>query len=274
MTSGDIPWDILIGGTALVLSIIGIYYTHKSVKAPILLEARKKHTQELIEFLKEWYNNFPLYESATEPKTTSTPSTSIVHLKERWHDFPKIEESWKYKDLIQYHLPDEYKTLPTKWEEYKKFVNEYGTLRYRLYEKIKEDAIKKTNLKFDPNWSEEHMISQHFVMCIYRQCVSLIRNGRLCFDRSINYKIEGGNELWFGGCGLAKGNKEELEKARKIFEMMMFNEEYKKYMHEINEIIEYERKLEEMYHSLKAMIEKLIGYPLLPGTKCEILKNL
>jgi len=203
--------------------------------------------------------------------TYAPPSSLFIR---RCFSCSHFEVSWKYKDLIQYHLPNEYKTLPTKWEEYKKFVNEYGTLRYRLYEKIKEDA-KKTNLKFDPNWSEEHMISQHFVMCIYRQCVSLIRNGRLCFDRSINYKIERGNELWFGGCGLAKGNKEELEKARKIFEMMMFNEEYlKKYMHEINEIIEYERKLEEMYHSLKAMIEKLIGYPLLPGTKCEILKNL
>ena len=276
MALEDIPWDTLIGGTALVLSIIGIYYTYKSVKTPILIEARKRHTQELIEFLKEWHDKFPLYESATEPKMTLTPSTSVIHLNEPCHDFPEIETNWKYKDLIQYHLPREYKTLPAEWDRYKKFVDEYGTLRYELYEKIKKDAIKKTNLKYDPNWKGEHIISQHFVIYIYQQSISWRRDGRLYFDKKfMNYKIERGNELWFSGGGLAKGNKEELEKAKEIFEEMMFSEEYlNKYEREINEIIEYERKLEEMYNKLKAMIEKLIGYPILPGTKCEILKSL
>jgi len=146
MTLENIPWDTLIGGIALVLSIIGIFYTKKSVKAPILLEARKRHTQELIEFLKEWHGKFPLYESASEPKTTPARSTSIVHLNEHWY-FPKIETNWKYKDLIQYHLPEEYKTLPRKWEEYKKLVDKYGDLRYQLYEKIKRDAIEKNKSK-------------------------------------------------------------------------------------------------------------------------------
>ena len=44
--------------------------------------------------------------------------------------------------------------------------------------------------------------------------------------------------------------------------------------HEINEILEYERELEEMHHKLKLTIEKLMGYPLLLGTKCKILKNV
>jgi len=88
--------------------------------------------------------------------------------------------------------------------------------------------------------------------------------------------IERGNELWFNGCcGLAKGNKDELKKAKEIFEMLMFNKEYlKKYEHEAREIIEWERKLDEMYRNIKMMIEKLMGYPLLPGTKCEILKTI
>jgi len=136
--------------------------------------------------------------------------------------------------------------------------------------------LRKTNLKYDPNWREDHVISQHFVMHIYRQSISWVRDKQLYFDKnSIDYKIERENELWFGGCGLAKGNKEEIEKAKEVFEKMIFNEGYlQKYEREINEIIKYERKLEQIYHELKAMIEKLMGYPLLPGTKCEILKSL
>jgi len=276
MTLEGIPWEILIGGTALVLSIIGIYYTYKSVKAPTLLEARKRHTQELIEFLKEWHDKFPLYESATQPKTTPTCSTSIIRLNKHWHNFAEIETNWKYKDLIQYHLPQEYKTLLEEWKRFKKSVDEYGTLRYRLYEKIKKDAIEKTNLKYDPNWKGEHIISRRFVTYIYQQSISWIKDRRLYFDKkSTDRKIEHGNELLFGGSSLAKGSKEEIEKAKETFEKMIFNEEYlDKYEGEINEIIECERKLEDMSHKLKAVIEKLMGYPLLPGTKCGILKNL
>ena len=181
----DVPWDIIIGVTALVLSIIGIYYTYKSVKVPILLEARKRHTQELIKFLKEWRDKIPPCETAIDPIITPTSSTSISYLNEHRHLFLEIELDWKYKDLIQYHLPKEYKTLPEAWERYKKFVEEYGRLRYQLYEKIKKDVIEKTNLKFDPDCRDEHTISQHFITSIYRQCISLIRDRRLYYDKNL-----------------------------------------------------------------------------------------
>ena len=54
---------------------------------------------------------------------------------------------------------------------------------------------------------------------------------------------------------------------------MMFDREYlEKYKQKINEIIEYEKKVEKIYRKLKEMIEKLMKYSLLPGTKCEILR--
>ena len=43
---------------------------------------------------------------------------------------------------------------------------------------------------------------------------------------------------------------------------------------EVLRIIEEERKLRKMYDEIKGMLEKLMGYPILPGTKCEILKNI
>ena len=269
MALEGVPWDILIGGLIgcliiekIILPIIRIYYKYKSVKAPTLLEARKGHTKELKEFLKEWHDKLPLHKNATDPE-----------INEHLNDFPKIEENWEYEDLIQYHLPKECKTLPKEWERYKKSIREYEKLKHQLYEKIKEDAIKKTNLEYDPNLNREHTISQHFVRYIYEQSVSWIRDRQLSYDKKFSdYEIEE-NVLQFGAYGLAKGSKEEVEKAKEIFERMMFDREYlEKYKQKINEIIEYERKLEEIYRKLEEMIEKLMKYSLLPGTKCEILR--
>ena len=141
-----------------------------------------------------------------------------------------------------------------------------------MYEKIKEDAIKKTNLEYDPNLNREHTISQHFVRYIYEQSVLWIRDRQLSYDKKFSdYEIEE-NVLRFGACGLVKGSK-EVEKAKEIFERMMFDREYlEKYKQKINEIIECEKKVEEIYRKLKEMIEKLMKYSLLPGTKCEILR--
>lgn len=272
----NIPWDILIGGTALLLSIIGIYYTYRSVRSPILLEARKKHTAELIEVLKEWYDKFPLYESATDPKTISTPSI-LGDLDKPWHDFPDIERDWKYQDLIQSHLPNEYKTLPLKWEEYKKAVNEYGETRSQLYEKIKKDVVSEVSLKYGPSWNldQNHIISANFVESIYTQCVLWVKSGRLYADETWGYKREGKNELWFGSGALAKGAEEELVQAEGIFKKMMFEGGYlTKYKTDILKIIKMEKGLESMYKEMKEMLEKLMGYPFLPGTKCEVLKNI
>jgi len=86
MALEGVPWDILIGGLIgclmIILPIIRIYYKYKSVKAPTLLEARKGHTKELKEFLKEWHDKLPLHKNAIEPE-----------INEHLNDFPKIEEN-------------------------------------------------------------------------------------------------------------------------------------------------------------------------------------
>ena len=269
-----ITWDTLISVIAVLLSCLGIYYIHKSVRSPILLEARKKHTEELREFLRGWYDNFPIYERATEPKTTPTPSAPISYMYEHWHNSPNIEKNWKYQDIIQFHLPNKYKTLPMKWDKYKKTDSRYGEIRYQLYEKIKKDVLSEINLKYDV-WGEDHTISKHFIELLYTQYVTWIRDGRLSADKTRGYKREG-DELWFsGGQGLAKGTEEELSQVKGVFENMMFDEKYLiKYETDVSKIIDMEKELENMCKEIKEMIEKLMGRPLLPGTKCEMLKNV
>lgn len=275
MSLESISIDTLKGVVALLLAIIGIYYTHRSVRSPILLETRKRHTVELIDFLRGWYDKFPLCESAIEPETTSGPLALVEYPDEAWHKFPTIELDWRYEDIIRYHLPKGYETLPVKWEEYKKVVNEYRNMRYQLYGEIKKEVCDKTGLKYDPNWRNEHIVSKHFVKFIYQQYISWIKYNKLYFDRaSLDYKEER-NELWCSSSGLAKGIPEERNKAREVFEEMMFNRDYlEKYKIGVSKIIEAERKLEVIYKETQEMLKKLIGYPLLPGTKCEMLRNV
>lgn len=267
-----ITWDIIIAGIVLLLLIIRIFYALKSLRASALLEARKNHTAELIQFLKEWYDKFPIPKSATEPKTEPTPS-AIIGL-ELLHVFPDIEKNWKYQDIIKYHLPPQYKTLPIKWEEYKKMSSEYGEMRNQLYEKIKEDVLSKTNLNYNAGGSEDHTISECFIKSLYMQYVTLIRNNRSCYSKGEGYRLEN-NTLWFGGFGLARGKEGELIQTNDIFEKMMFDKGYlMKYNIDILKIIECEKKVEDSYKEIKEMIEKLMGYSLLPGAKCDILKNI
>lgn len=269
----EISLDTLIGGIALILSIIGILYTRKSLRSPILLEARKKHTAEIIDFLREWYDNFPLYESSTKPKTTSTLSTSEHHLNRNFYNFPKVETNWKYNDLMQNHLPKGYNSFPKKWDAYKITVNEYGVKRNQIYEKIKKDVLNEINLKYEPTLKGDHVISEHFISLPYTQCVTWIKDEHL-YDKEGNFKQER-NELYFGSYGLAKGTKDDLIQAKEVFEKVMFDEVYLiKYRDDILEIIKMEKELEDIYNNIKNIIETLLGYPLLPGKKCEMLKNI
>lgn len=257
----EIPWDTLIGGIALILSIIGILYTHKSLHSPILLEARKKHTADLIDFFRELYDNFPDYTRSTEPETSDI------------YNFQKVETNWKYNDLMQNHLPKECNSFPEKWNAYKFTVNEYGAKRNQIYEKIKTDAVNETNLKYKSPLKGDSGISKPFVSMLYTQYVTWIK------DEHLVYKelkiIQENNEIHFGSYILAKGTKNDLIQAKTKFKKMMLDEAYlTKYRNDIFKIIEIEKELEDMYNDIKNILIILLGYPLLPGTKCEMLKNI
>lgn len=269
----EIPWDTLIGGIALILSIIGILYTHKSLHSPILLEARKKHTADLTDFFRELHDNFPRYVSSTEPETLFTLSTSEHHPDINFYNFPKVETNWKYNDLMQNHLPEECNSFPKKWNAYKITVNEYGVKRNQIYEKIKTDVLNEIDLKYKSTLKGDHEISKQFISLLYTQCVTWIKDEHLSYKER-NFRQEN-NELHLGPYGLAKGTKDDLIQAKENFEKMMFDEAYlTKYRNDILKIIEMEKELEDMYNNIKNIIENLLRYPLLPGKKCEILKNI
>ena len=268
MQSVEFWITICLSIAALILAGIGLLYTHRSVRAPTLLEARKKHTAELIEFLREWNDKLPVFDNATTPKTTSGTRDR------RWDEVSEIEKSWKYKDLIQHHLPKEYKTLPTKWAKYKEDNKEYGEMRYQLCEKIKKAVLNESGLKYDFRGSADHMISPHFIDFIYIQHIAWVRLGQFSANRKSDHKqVEVENEFWFGGHLLAKGTGEEMSQIKGLFERMMFDEGcLTKYRTDILRIIEMEKEQRKKYGEIKEILEKLTGYPVLPGTKCTVLR--
>ena len=101
----QISTDTLIGIIALILSIIGIYYTYKSVRAPTVLEARKKHSKELRDFLKVWYDKLPLFKSTIETKATPTKPQPIM--------YSHIELDWRYQDILHNHHPKDMRNSQT-----------------------------------------------------------------------------------------------------------------------------------------------------------------
>lgn len=269
----EIPWDTIISGIALILLMIGILYTHKSLYSPTLLEARTKHTADLIDFFRELHDNFPRYVSSTKPKTSSTLSTSEYHQDINLYNFAKVETNWKYNDLMQNHLPKECNSFPKKWNAYKITVNEYGVKRNQIYEKIKTDVLNEIDLKYNSTLKGDHEISKLFISLLYTQCVTWIKDENLSHNER-NFRLEN-NELHLGPYGLAKGTKDDLIQAKEKFETMMFDEAYLiKYRNDILKIIEIEKELEDMYNNMKNIIENLLRYPLLPGKKCEVLKNI
>jgi len=265
--SVQISTDTLIGIIALILSIIGIYYTYKSVRAPTVLEARKTHSKELRDFLKVWYDKLPLFQSAIETKATPTKPQPIM--------YSHIELDWRYQDILRNHLPRGYEKFPNKWEDYKKAIVDYDNARYQLHEKIKADIVNQTGLGYDPTWVHKHTISENVVEIVYKQCVSWIRDGKLLFNKDDHKFSMEGDSIWFGGSGLVKGTIEERNRVKEVVEKMIFEKNYlEKYRTDIHKIVEAERELECMREEIKNMLEKLIGYPLLPGTKCEVLRSI
>jgi len=96
----QISLEALIGVFALILSLVGIYYTYRSVRAPTVLEVRKAHSRELTDFLKVWYDKFPIFQSATDANATPTKPRPIM--------YPYIELDWRYQDILRNHLPKGY----------------------------------------------------------------------------------------------------------------------------------------------------------------------
>lgn len=271
--------------------VVYTYYTYKlariSIIAPAMLEAQKSHMNDLRKFLQEWNdrktcNNF--YEEYKE--------FHIDHPKNEDHLFRKyIISNWRYKDLVENHLPDECKSkFEGLCEKLAKHIDEYRNERKNLFSLIDEDIQNEfKNNDLDIKIFEHKNFIKFRELC-YEQYVSII-DGKPCYDPSqIIFSYENnGNRLavksnsFSSTLYTAEPNRDlrldaqgrhtsPLEKALK--EILFNNNRAKKYEDTIKEIINLYGDIEKENNNIFKMIDFLLRYPILPGTKCLILRHL
>lgn len=284
--------DFILILTADIL-IIYTYFTYKlakiSVITPFMLSARESHTRDLKDFLANWHNGFPYYlqYNIIIKKFDDNLLTRNICL------------NWRYRDIVENHLPDDFKADFQKMhEKYENLINEYEGDKRSLYEKIRFDLcreLEKNGLDkhYYTNASQQDDFAE---LCFMQYTTWLGSNEKLYFNKgsrgTFAYEGSEGIALHFrpdeeSGRAptyiVARGNHNlrldasgnDTRPLEKIFSDMMFSEYYlNKYKHDIGKIIRLYTELQQYDGTLKNRINVLTRYPLLPGTKCYILKHL
>lgn len=286
--------EVILVLTADIL-IIYTYFTYKlakiSVITPSMLYARESHTKDLKDFLLNWHNGFPYYIDYN------------IIIKNCGENLltRNISHNWKYKDIVENHLPDECKfDFQKLHENYERLINRYDEKKSSLYEKIKIDLceeLEKNGLNTDCYINASQQSHNDFAELCFKQYTTLLGpKEKLYFNQgsrgTFAYEGSDGIALHFrpdeeGGRDptyiVAKRNYNlrldasgnDTRPLEKIFNDMMFGEHYlNKYKYDIDEIIQIYKELQRLDETLKNIIDILRRYPLLPGTKCYILKHL
>lgn len=286
--------DLILILTADIL-IIYTYFTYKlakiSVITPSMLSAHESHTKDLRDFLSNWYNGFPYYLEYN------------IYLKNNRENLftRNISSYWKYKDIVESHLPNEFRVDFKKLNEnYEKLIDKYEGNKNSLYEKIRInlcEELEKKGLDVHYYTNASQVSYNDFAELCFKQYTTRLgpkeklyfnmgSKGTFAYDGSEGIALhfrpdeEGGRNPTYI---VAKGNHNlrldtfgnDTRPLEKIFDAMMFSDYYSnKYKNDIEEIIRIYHELRQLDETLKNMIDILRRYPLLPGTKCYILKHL
>ena len=264
-------WDIIeknlgtaINVATLICWFVMIYYTRKTV----LIDLRKKHTEDLAEFIEEWIKKLPeRYELLKNHNVVDVSRLSAADDREVEKIIEKIEDDLRFHDLLSNHLPKNCKNLKTQWDDYKQNINNFKKLKERFYNKIKNYLIDIKNNY--PNIKFERYGEVTISETIYNQVIYYNKYKKLKYSNDFSI---GNGKLWFAGTLIATGNTEQLTKVKEIFEALMFDENHLSKHSEAREIIKLEEELEKECRNLKEILKRLKKYPLLPGT-CEFLKT-
>ncbi len=179
-------------------------------------------------------------------------------------------------------------------------INKYETDKISLYEKIRIelcDELVKKELDVGHYTNASQIPHNDFAELCFKQYTTWLgpskklyydigSRGTFAYGGSEGFELhfrpdeEGGHHPTFI---VAKGNSnlrldssgKDTYPLEKIFNDMMFGENYlNKYKVDIDGIIKIYNKLKQFDEELKNDIDIFGRYPLLPGTKCYILKHL
>ena len=286
--------DFILILTADIL-IAYTYFTYKlakiSVITPSMQFARESHTKDLKDFLLNWYNGFPYYLDYNNYLKNDRENLLTRN----------ISCNWKYKDIVESHLPDEFEVDFKKLHEhYENLIDKYEENKNSLYEKIRInlcEELEKKGLDAHDYTNASQQSNNDFAELCFKQYTTWLgpkeklyfstgSRGTFAYEGSEGIALhfrpdeEGGHQPTYI---VAKGNHNlrldasgnDTRPLAKIFNDMMFDKHHlNKYKNDVDEIVQIYRELLDLDETLKIKIDILVRHPLLPGTKCYILKHL
>ncbi len=259
----------------LIILVFYTYYTLQVVKStysgPALLQVQMSHSETLKLFLRKW-----LEELKELPNSENIPYNSAT----KWiNKFNTLEERWQYRDLLDHHLPENYKDLQDDWYGLKDLIIDLESESNKLIELIYEEIDKQLDdiKRINPNVSfgkDEDI--KYFVVRIYKLCISKYPE---CYSEDINIEVkkqqENSYQIMISHVGiLFNGSKDQMEQAKFGFEKIAECSYIRnKYMDNIERIETHNMRLKNKRDELQRKIEDLITWTLLPGTSCDRLKD-
>lgn len=270
--------------TFIVVSMY-TYYTLQIVKlaykGPALLHVQERHSEVLKNFLDNWSKSIisnPVY---IENRMANYVDTGDFYFANFYNYFKKIESNWEYRDLLDFHLPDSYKTLEENWTNFMGSVEYLGTSANILYDSIR-DEINQELAKLLQKYplieldKTEELMQLHNVL--YLRCI-----GKDEYDIKLNvgyskaikskYHLEF-SAYPYNGLLLVGPNKEDMESAKAQIERITLGGYMEgKHADVIEELIRYKTEMEIKRKEFNDQIRELAKWPLLPGTSCDRIKD-
>jgi len=237
---------------------VSLYVSYKlAIRREMRLRTIESHSKALRDLARRWLQGIPSVFPAKTPKTSEQPLEKIL-----------IEKEHLFSDLKN-HIPPDLKLLEI-WEKFKKDLGEYEKKRFSLFQEILEDCKERTKLPYNPDFKKGYGFSTHFITHIYSDIFSGVE-GYEPDSPSARTKIEKeGKELWtLSGYGLVQGSKEEIEKAKKVWEEFL---QKSKFISKAKGLLKDQESLQETNNELRRCINDFISIPLYRG-ECKYIKR-
>ncbi len=268
-------YNDLIMFLTLIVLVFYTYYTLQVVKStysgPALLQVQISHSDILKLFLRNWLN-----EIKELPCAEDIPYDSIAKYMDKYQ---LLEARWQYRDILDYHLPENYKYMQNDWDTLKDLMIRLGSSSEILCNTIHTEITNQLNgailLNSHISIGRDDDL-MYFSNRIYKICIS---ERFIYYPNDIKLTVEkqqdGSYQLMNSHVSILKnGSKEQIEKAKLELDKISDRSYLRtKYEDKITEIEDYAKNLKNKQEQLQRKIEDLITWTLLPGTSCDRLKD-
>lgn len=260
--------DLIINMVSLVLAIIlGAYsmlYSKKVLKSPIIVEARTKHSFELLEISRKWHQQLSKNDNILK-MWNRVPEKRIFHAP------PEVQH------IIDHHVKKPQKDLLKTISVFSEKEFEFNMKVYDLQEKILDEFV--TNM-ISISGEENSAIAipkgglfKYVYIRILKYSGFEIDNQDEAVitpksnDKPLNVQI---GVYGFPFPYICDSSVESFEVTLRN---LLLNEEYlNRYISDGNEIVSLHKEVNEIFTKIDDDFKKIHWYPILPGDECESLQ--